>query len=100
MPPENSKPHDELHVASAALSEDDRMLLEFEREWPVKKAGKSEAIRTQFGMSTARYYQILAAVISTEAALKFDPLLVKRLLRQQQDRRRSRTTRITPSQRS
>ena len=87
-------------MADDALPDDHRSMLEFERQWPVGKAGKSEAIRTQFGMSTAGYYQVLASVISTEAALKFDPLLVKRLLRQQQDRRQSRNTRITPPQRS
>jgi ABC-type uncharacterized transport system ATPase subunit len=91
------EPRDE---PSNELSDEQRQMLEFERDWPVKKAGKGEAIRVQFAMSLARYYQVLGSVIVTEAALKFDPLLVKRLLRQQDDRRRSRNTRITPPKRS
>ena len=85
---------------SDELTDQQRALLEFERDWPVKKAGKGEAIRVQFAMSLARYYQVLGSVIVTEEALKFDPLLVKRLLRQQEDRRRSRNARITPTKRS
>jgi ABC-type uncharacterized transport system ATPase subunit len=85
---------------SDELTDEQRAMLEFERDWPVKKAGKGEAIRVQFAMSLARYYQVLGSVIVTEEALKFDPLLVKRLLRQQEDRRRSRNARITPTKRS
>ena len=85
---------------SNELTDEQRAMLEFERDWPAKKAGKGEAIRVQFAMSLARYYQVLGSVIVTEAALKFDPLLVKRLLRQQDDRRRSRNTRVTPPKRS
>ncbi len=85
---------------SNELTDEQRAMLEFERDWPVKKAGKGEAIRVQFAMSLARYYQVLGSVIVTEEALKFDPLLVKRLLRQQDDRRRSRNARITPTKRS
>lgn len=87
-------------MADAELPEEHMAMLEFERDWPLKRAGKDEAIRTQFEISPARYYQVLGSVIATEAALKFDPLLVKRLIRQQDDRQRSRTARITPSTRS
>jgi len=87
-------------MAHDNLTDEQRAMLEFERNWPVKKAGKGEAIRVQFAMSLPRYYQVLASVIVTEEALKFDPLLVKRLLRQQEDRRRSRNARTTPPQRS
>jgi hypothetical protein len=42
---------------------------------------KEEAIREEFGISTARYYQLLGALIDTPAALLEDPMLVKRLQR-------------------
>ena len=84
-------------MADAELEDTHIAMLEFERDWPAKRAGKDEAIRLQFRMSPSRYYQVLGSVIATEAALKFDPLLVKRLIRQKEDRQRSRTARITPS---
>ena len=97
---EGEAPDDPNIDPNIGLNEEQRAMLEFELAWPAKKAGKGEAIRVQFAMSLPRYYQVLGSVISTEAALKFDPLLVKRLLRQQEDRRRSRNSRITPPQRS
>ena len=84
-------------MATNELSVEHRELLEFEREWPVSRAGKDEAIRTQFGLSPARYYQVLGSVIETESALKYDPLLVKGLLRSREHRQTSRENRITPS---
>ena len=83
-------------MGRAELTDDQRAMLIFERDWQVPEPGKDEAIRTQFGLSPARYYQVLSSLIATEPALKFDPLLVKRLLRQQDERRRSRERRITP----
>ena len=83
-------------MASHELTEEHRALLDFERDWPVGKAGKDEAIRTQFSLSPARYYQVLGSVIETESALKYDPLLVKSLLRAREDRLKSRDERITP----
>jgi hypothetical protein len=100
MSSENREPRDTRDGSASGLRDVDLAMLEFERDWPLKKAGKGEAIRVRFAMSLARYYQVLGSVIVTEEALKFDPLLVKRLLRQQDDRRRSRNTRITPPKRS
>jgi hypothetical protein len=84
-------------MASEELTDEQRALLEFERDWPIGRAGKDEAIRTQFALTPARYYQVLGFVIETEPALKYDPLLVTSLLRARDQRYRARSQRITPT---
>ncbi len=44
-------------------------------------------------MSATRYYQVLNALIDDQAALAFDPMLVKRLRRMRASRQRARTAR-------
>ena len=83
-------------MATEELTEEHRALIDFERDWPIGRAGKDEAIRTQFALTPARYYQVLGFVIETESALKYDPLLVTSLLRARDDRLRARSHRITP----
>lgn len=68
-----------------------RAILDFEREaWKLEVA-KERAIRERFGFSAARYHQLLQRVIDTPAALEYDPMLVRRLRRVRDDRRRRRT---------
>ncbi len=71
----------------------DQEILKFEREWWKHSGSKENAIRDLFDMSATRYYQILNALIDTEAALDFDPMLVKRLRRIRLDRQRQRSAR-------
>lgn len=68
-------------VSGSALSARDLAMLAFERAWWRRGGMKEEAIREEFGISTARYYQLLGALIDTPAALQEDPMLVKRLQR-------------------
>ena len=63
------------------LTARDLAVLAFERAWWRRGGRKEEAIREEFGVSAARYYQILGALIETPAALRQDPMLVKRLQR-------------------
>lgn len=63
------------------LSERDIAILEFERQWWRHAGAKEQAIREEFGLSTARYYQVLGALIDDPAALVHDPMLLKRLQR-------------------
>ncbi len=63
------------------LSARDLDFLAFERAWWRRGGRKEEAIREEFGISAARYYQVLGALIETPAALREDPMLVKRLQR-------------------
>jgi hypothetical protein len=72
------------------LSERDRAMLEFERSWWTEPGRKEDAIRERFGLSTTRYRQLLAALIDEEEAEAFDPLVVRRLRRARDLRRRAR----------
>lgn len=64
----------------------ERSILAFEGEWRRHAGAKEEAIRTELGLSTARYYQLLGRLIDSGDALAYDPMLVKRL-RRLRDRR-------------
>ncbi len=75
------------------LSERDRAILEFERQWWKYAGAKETAIRELFGVSATRYYQILNALIDEPVAMAADPLLVKRLLRMRGERQRARSAR-------
>lgn len=63
------------------LSARDLAVLAFERAWWRRGGRKEEAIREEFGISAARYYQVLGALLESPAALREDPMLVKRLQR-------------------
>jgi hypothetical protein len=83
----------EAALAAQALSERDRDILAFERQWWKFAGAKEHAVREQFDMSATRYYQVLNALIDREAALAYDPLLVKRLRRLRSARQRARSAR-------
>jgi hypothetical protein len=78
---------------SAALSERDERILSFERQWWKHAGAKEEAIRAEFGLSAARYYQMLNAVLDAPGAIAFDPLLVGRLHRLRDARMAARSAR-------
>ena len=63
------------------LTERQKDLLALERKWWLSGAAKQQAIRDRFGVSPARFQRELAAVVDTDAALAYDPLLVRRLRR-------------------
>jgi len=65
-------------------------ILEFERSWWKLRGRKERAIRERFGLSAARYYQLLNRLIDSPEALRVDPMLVKRLQRLRTERRRQR----------
>ena len=75
------------------LSERDREILEFERQWWKYAGAKETAVREQFDMSATRYYQVLNALIDRPEALAADPLLVRRLRRLRAARQRQRSAR-------
>jgi len=74
----------------AALSDRDRAILDFERSWWTEPGPKDIAIRDRFDLSAARYREVLNALIESDDALAYDPLLVRRLRRQRERRRRAR----------
>jgi hypothetical protein len=72
------------------LSERDRAILDFERTWWTESGSKEAAIRGRFDLSATRYYQLLALLLESDEALAYDPLLVRRLRRLRDRRRRAR----------
>jgi hypothetical protein len=75
------------------LTEREREILAFERQWWKYAGAKDQAVRELFGLSSTRYYQVLNALIDRPEALVHDPMLVKRLRRMRQSRQRSRSAR-------
>jgi hypothetical protein len=79
--------------ASRALGPRDEAVLAFERRWWSHPGAKEQAIRSEFGLSAARYYQVLGALLDSPLALAHDPMLVKRLQRMRDARALARSRR-------
>jgi hypothetical protein len=79
--------------AVAELSDRDREILAFERQWWKYAGAKEQAVRELFDMSATRYYQVLNALLDRPEALAADPMLVKRLRRLRAARQRARSAR-------
>jgi hypothetical protein len=75
------------------LTQRDKEILEFERQWWKYSGAKEQAIRELFGMSATRYYQVLNALVDHPGAMSFDPMLIKRLQRMRNARARNRSAR-------
>jgi hypothetical protein len=73
-----------------ALNERERAILDFERSWWMRDGSKEAAIKDELGLSSARYYQLLGGLLKDDDALAYDPLLVRRLRRLRDRRRRAR----------
>lgn len=72
------------------LSDRDRAILDFERSWWLEPGPKELAIRARFDLSPTRYYQILHELLESPEAIAYDPLVVRRLRRLRDRRRRAR----------
>ena len=75
------------------LSNRDREIIAFERQWWKYAGAKEQAIRELFDMSATRYYQVLNVLIDSPIALEADPMLIKRLRRLRSTRQRARSAR-------
>jgi hypothetical protein len=73
-----------------ALSDRDRAILDFERSWWIEPGPKRAAIERRFQMSSGRYYQLLGQLVESREAAAYDPLVVLRLRRRRDRRRRAR----------
>ena len=73
-----------------ALSARERAIIDFERSWWQTAGTKEAFIRDNLGLSTTRYYRVLAALIDSPEAFEYDPLVVMRLRRERDRRRRAR----------
>jgi hypothetical protein len=72
------------------LTERDRAILDFERTWWSEPGPKEQAIRSRFDLSATRYYEILNELLERDDAMTYDPLVVRRLRRLRDRRRRAR----------
>jgi len=86
-------PFHDADADAPGLDERSRRVLDFEREWWRYAGAKEQAVRERFEVSPTRYYQLLNRVIDDEAALRYDPMLVKRLRRLRAARQRQRAAR-------
>jgi Protein of unknown function (DUF3263) len=77
----------------SALSDHDTRVLSFERRAWRTAGAKEQAIAEVLGITATRYYQLLNELIDQPEALKFDPVLVKRLRAQRARRQRIRSPR-------
>jgi hypothetical protein len=78
---------------SFQLDERTRGILDFERSWWMEGGTKQRRIRERFGISATRYQQLLMRAIDLPEALRYDPMLVRRLRRLRESRRRMRLAR-------
>ena len=73
-----------------ALTERDLAIIELERTWWSLGGSKESLIRERFDLSTSRYYDLLSNIVDSDEALRFDPLVIRRLRRLRAHRRRAR----------
>ncbi len=72
------------------LSSRSRAILDFERTWWSEDGPKEVAIKQRFSLSSGRYYQLLNELLESADAMDYDPLVVRRLRRLRDRRRRAR----------
>ena len=79
---------------ASPLPSREQRILAFERKWWTNAGAKEEAIREEFALPAARYYQLLNAALDLPAAIIFDPMLVRRLQRLRDARTDARSARV------
>ncbi len=75
------------------LDDRDQAILDFERQSLHKPGSKEQQVRRTFGLSLARYYQVLNRIIDSPEALAAEPMLVRRLQRIRRQRMSTRAGR-------
>lgn len=72
------------------LSDRDRAILDFEGSWWTEPGSKQAAIKARLGLSARRYRELLCSLIDSDEAAVEAPLVVRRLRRERDRRRRAR----------
>lgn len=78
-------------MSTGGLDGDDLRILHFEDRWwqgTHKPGMKGRAIRREFGLTETAFYQRLNSIIDRPEALALNPLLIRRLQRDRDRRRR------------
>jgi hypothetical protein len=73
-----------------ALTDQERAILDFERSWWTADGVKEALIEERLGLTASRYYRQLNELLDRDDALEHDPLVVRRLRRLRERRRRAR----------
>jgi hypothetical protein len=77
-------------AVAVALTEHEQAVLDFERSWWTVDGVKEVLIEERLGLTSSRYYQVLNELLDRPAALEHDPLVVRRLRRLRDRKRRAR----------
>lgn len=77
-------------AGTVTLTERQRAMLDLERTWWTLDAQRDAAIRERFACSPETYYRELNELLDDADALEYDPLVVRRLRRLRDRRRRAR----------
>jgi Protein of unknown function (DUF3263) len=72
------------------LIDREQAILDFERTWWTRDGLKDAMVRELFQVELAAYYQTLNELLDRQEALDYDPLVVRRLRRLRDRRRRAR----------
>jgi superfamily I DNA/RNA helicase len=65
----------------SSLPASDQLLLSVEAQWWTQPSPKAEFVAEQLGLSLNAYEQRLRDLVNEQAALDYDPLLIRRLRR-------------------
>jgi len=68
-------------MEKSQLTELEVSILAFERHWWRHAGAKESAIKENFNLAPATYYQLLGVLIDNEVAYELEPMLIKRLRR-------------------
>ncbi len=79
-------------AVSVVLTDREQAILDFERTWWTRDGVKESLVRDLFGLDLADYYHALNELLDRSEALDYDPMVVRRLRRLRDRRRRSRST--------
>lgn len=80
------------------LTDRDKALLEFERSWWTFDSPKDLMIAERFASTPDEYTVELEELAARPEALAYDPLVVRRIARQRDRRRRNRRPGASPEQ--
>ena len=75
---------------AVALTDHEQAVLDFERTWWTADGVKEVLIEERLGVTATSYYQLLNELLDRPEALEHDPLVVRRLRRLRDRRRRAR----------
>jgi len=83
---------DRPELMDRELTDLDRQILEFERDWVSHAGAKDAVLRERFDLTPSHYHQLLNRIIDLPAAEDHAPRLVRRLRAARQEQRSARRT--------